>query len=99
MYGLPSQSSDDLSEALVTAVELQPSRIALFGYAHMPQLFPRQKRIDDSNLPDAAERFAMADLGHRQLTSAGYMPIGFDHFALPDDCLSRAAAQMITARP
>ena len=93
MYGLPSQSSDDLSEALVTAVELQPSRIALFGYAHMPQLFPRQKRIDDSNLPGAAERFAMADLGHRQLTAAGYMPIGFDHFALPDDSLSRAAAQ------
>jgi oxygen-independent coproporphyrinogen III oxidase len=93
MYGLPGQSIDDLSETLATAVELRPSRIALFGYAHMPQLFPRQRRIDGSALPGPEERFAMADLGYRQLTAAGYSAIGFDHFALPNDSLSRAAAQ------
>lgn len=93
MYGLPGQSIDDLSETLDTAIELQPSRIALFGYAHMPQLFPRQRRIDDRNLPGSEERFAMAELGYRQLTWSGYKAIGFDHFALPNDSLSRAAAE------
>ena len=93
MYGLPGQSIDDLSETLDVAIELQPSRIALFGYAHMPQLFPRQRRIDDSALPGPMERFAMADAGYRQLTGARYRAIGFDHFALPNDSLSRAAAQ------
>ncbi len=93
MYGLPSQGLDDLRETLDAAIELQPSRIALFGYAHMPQLFPRQRRIDDSALPGPVERFAMADAGYRQLTGAGYKAIGFDHFALPNDSLSRAAAQ------
>ena len=92
MYGLPGQSIEDLSETLDTAIALQPSRIALFGYAHMPQLFPRQRRIDDSNLPGSAERFAMAEMGYRQLTWAGYKAIGFDHFALPKDSLSLAAA-------
>lgn len=93
MYGLPGQSVDDLQATLDTTIKLAPSRIALFGYAHMPQLFPRQRRIDDSNLPGSAERFAMAQLGYRQLTWAGYMAIGFDHFALPNDSLSIAAAQ------
>lgn len=91
MYGLPGQSFDDLCKTLDTTVGLRPSRIALFGYAHMPQLFPRQRRIDDSTLPDSAERFAMAETGHHLLTQAGYIAIGFDHFALPDDSLSIAA--------
>lgn len=93
MYGLPGQSIEDLSATLETAVELQPSRVALFGYAHMPQVFPRQRRIDDSNLPGSADRFAMAERGYRQLTWSGYQSIGFDHFALPNDSLSRAAGR------
>lgn len=91
MYGLPGQSVDDLQGSLDTAIKLKPSRIALFGYAHMPQLFPRQRRIDDSKLPGSAERFAMAETGYQQLTQAGYTAIGFDHFARPDDSLSIAA--------
>ena len=90
MYGLPGQNLDDLCTTLDKAIDLQPSRIALFGYAHMPKMFPRQRRIDDSNLPDSAQRFAMAEVGHRQLTQAGYDGIGFDHFARPDDSLSIA---------
>ncbi|MFN3619110.1 oxygen-independent coproporphyrinogen III oxidase, partial [Sphingorhabdus sp.] len=91
MYGLPGQSQQDLFETLEITAGLAPDRIALFGYAHMPQLFPRQRRIDDSALPNSAERFAMAELGYRYFTKAGYAAIGFDHFAKPDDSLAIAA--------
>lgn len=93
MYGLPGQSVDDLQATLDTAIKLTPSRIALFGYAHMPQLFPRQRRIDDGELPGPAERFKLADIGYHQLVQAGFNAIGFDHFARPDDSLSVAAKQ------
>jgi oxygen-independent coproporphyrinogen-3 oxidase len=70
---------------------LRPERIALFGYAHVPNLVPRQRRIDASALPDIRERFAQAELGHGLLTAAGYQSVGFDHFARPDDALAVAA--------
>jgi oxygen-independent coproporphyrinogen-3 oxidase len=91
MYGLPGQTPDDLAATLEAAIALRPARIALFGYAHMPRLLPRQRRIDASDLPDLAARFAMAAQGHGTLTGAGYVPIGFDHFALPEDGMARAA--------
>ncbi|MEY4619959.1 MAG: oxygen-independent coproporphyrinogen oxidase [Pseudomonadota bacterium] len=91
MYGLPGQSQLDLLETLKITVRLSPDRIALFGYAHMPKLFPRQRRIDGSALPNSAERFAMAELGYEYFTKAGYTAIGFDHFARPDDSLARAS--------
>ena len=93
MYGLPGQSLDDLAATLEASVHMQPARIALFGYAHMPQLLPRQRRIDRSALPDLAARFDMAAQGHRLLTEAGYDAIGFDHFALSDDSIARAARE------
>jgi oxygen-independent coproporphyrinogen-3 oxidase len=92
MYGLPGQSEEDLAATLETSIRLRPSRIALFGYAHMPHLLPRQRRIAAADLPDMAQRFAMATLGHSMLTAAGYHAVGFDHFALPDDPLAQAAA-------
>jgi oxygen-independent coproporphyrinogen III oxidase len=91
MYGLPGQSQDDLFETLEITAGLAPDRIALFGYAHMPQLFPRQRRIDDSALPNSAARFAMAELGYDYFKRMGYSAIGFDHFAKPDDSLAVAA--------
>jgi len=91
MYGLPGQSSDDLAATLDAAIRLKPARIALFGYAHMPRLLPRQRQIDAEALPDLPTRFAMAAQGHDQLVAAGYRAIGFDHFALPDDSLALAA--------
>lgn len=91
MYGLPGQTQADLAETLELAVSFAPERIALFGYAHVPHLIPRQRQIDASDLPDQAKRFAMAESGYRFLTAAGYQPIGFDHFALPGDPLARAA--------
>jgi oxygen-independent coproporphyrinogen-3 oxidase len=90
MYGLPHQSMEDLQETLAETVAVAPERIALFGYAHVPHLIPRQRRIDASSLPDAEVRFEQARLGHEILTSAGYRSIGFDHFALPQDAMATA---------
>ena len=91
MYGLPGQSRDDLAGSLDLAASYGANRIALFGYAHVPHLIPRQKRIDASRLPGPEERFRMAELGHDRLVEAGYVPVGFDHFALPGDSLAQAA--------
>ena len=93
MYGLPGQTLPQLEATLDRAVELGADRIALFGYAHVPHMIPRQRRIDASALPDQAQRFAMADFGYRRLTAAGYVAIGFDHFALPHDPMAKAAAE------
>jgi oxygen-independent coproporphyrinogen-3 oxidase len=91
MYGLPGQTLDDLRRTLEQSVALEPDRIALFGYAHVPHLIKRQERIDDRALPGQRLRFAMAEAGHELLTAAGYRAIGFDHFALPGDALAQAA--------
>ncbi|MFC0590465.1 oxygen-independent coproporphyrinogen III oxidase [Novosphingobium aquiterrae] len=91
MYGLPGQTLDQLEATLERTVTLGADRIALFGYAHVPHMLPRQRRIDASALPDQAARFAMADFGYRYLTAAGYVPVGFDHFALPHDPMAMAA--------
>lgn len=93
MYGLPKQSLQDLDDTLAQAIQLRPSRISLFGYAHMPDMIPRQRRIDGEDLPDAELRFAQSALGHERLTKAGYVAIGFDHFALPTDSLAIAATE------
>lgn len=91
MYGLPGQTQDDLADALDRTVALGANRIALFGYAHVPHLIPRQRQIDAENLPGQDDRFAMAAAGYRKLTGMGYDPVGFDHFALPGDPLAQAA--------
>ncbi|MCX7283350.1 MAG: oxygen-independent coproporphyrinogen III oxidase [Novosphingobium sp.] len=91
MYGLPFQTDEILSDTLDRSVALGADRIALFGYAHVPHLIPRQQRIDASELPDQRARFRMASQGHARLSEAGYQPVGFDHFALPGDDLAIAA--------
>jgi len=93
MYGLPHQGAEELERTLIEAIRLRPERIALFGYAHVPHLIPRQRQIDGSALPDAEQRFYEAELGHRLLVEAGYEPIGFDHYALPEDPLAIAAEE------
>jgi oxygen-independent coproporphyrinogen-3 oxidase len=90
MYGLPGQTMADLEGTLRESVRLGADRIALFGYAHVPHLIPRQRRIDAENLPGQAERFDMAAMGHDLLLAEGYVPVGFDHFAKPNDPLARA---------
>lgn len=94
MYGLPGQSREDLLDSLHRTRVLGADRIALFGYAHVPHLIPRQRVIDASRLPDQAERFAMAGLGYAYLCTHGYVPVGFDHFARPGgDPLAHAALE------
>ncbi|PLK24362.1 oxygen-independent coproporphyrinogen III oxidase [Novosphingobium sp. TH158] len=90
MYGLPGQTMEDLEATLARTVELGADRVALFGYAHVPHMIPRQKRIDASALPGQDERFAMAAFGHEFFTRAGYVPVGFDHFARPGDPMAEA---------
>lgn len=91
MYGLPGQTLADLEHTLRRTLELGADRIALFGYAHVPHMIPRQRRIDASHLLGQADRFAMAQFGYQLLTGAGYVPVGFDHFAKPGDPLAVAA--------
>lgn len=91
MYGLPGQSLDDLNDSLEYTRLLEADRVALFGYAHVPHLVPRQKMIDDSALPDRDTRFEMARQGYQFFTGNGYEAIGFDHFALPSDPMAKAA--------
>ena len=93
MYGLPGQRWDDLEATLTRSIELGADRVALFGYAHVPQMIPRQRRIDASQLPDVKARFAMAARGAALLTRMGYRTIGFDHFARAGDPLAMAAQQ------
>jgi oxygen-independent coproporphyrinogen-3 oxidase len=93
MYGLPHQSEADLEDSLELTRKLGADRIAVFGYAHVPHLVPRQSMIREGELPGAAARFTMASEAHRILTAGGYHAIGFDHFALPHDPMARAAQQ------
>ncbi|WP_408588946.1 oxygen-independent coproporphyrinogen III oxidase [Novosphingobium sp.] len=91
MYGLPGQDDAILADTLDQSAAMGADRIALFGYAHVPHLIPRQRRIADDALPDQRARFRMAAEGHARLVDAGYEAVGFDHFALPGDDLARAA--------
>ncbi|WP_230293179.1 oxygen-independent coproporphyrinogen III oxidase [Croceicoccus sp. Ery5] len=92
MYGLPMQTQEDLVDSMHRTRVLGADRVALFGYAHVPHIVKRQAAIDDSQLPDAGARFAMASLGYSYFCTHGYAPVGFDHFAKPGhDPLARAA--------
>lgn len=93
MYGLPGQTFADLMGTIERTAALAPDRVALFGYAHVPHLIARQRRIDAAALPDAITRFRQAELGHLALVAAGYQPVGFDHFARPDDAIAVAARE------
>lgn len=91
MYGLPYQDDWILRDTLEKTIDLKPDRIALFGYAHLPAIIGRQKRIPEAALPRINARFQQSQLGYKMLCQAGYEPIGFDHFALPSDPLAIAA--------
>jgi len=92
IYGLPRQTLAGFLHTLNTIVLARPDRVAVYGYAHMPQKFKAQRQIDERELPDAAERLALLQVAIERLTAAGYCYIGLDHFALPGDDLSIALA-------
>ncbi len=90
IYGLPLQTLGTFGATLDRVIEMRPDRLAVYGYAHMPQLFKAQRQIRSADLPNAATRLALLQLTVDKLCSAGYMYIGMDHFALPQDGLAKA---------
>jgi oxygen-independent coproporphyrinogen-3 oxidase len=98
MYGLPGQGERDLHDSIDRTLALSADRAAVFGYAHVPHLIPRQRRIQASDLPDAEARFRAAELAYRRFAGAGYLPVGFDHFARPGDALAKAARAGVLKR-
>lgn len=92
MYGLPFQDLDGIERTVEAAVGLAPERLALFGYAHVPWMKRHQRLIDEKALPDPIMRWAHFQYASDCLGAAGYLPIGLDHFAKPDDALARAQA-------
>jgi oxygen-independent coproporphyrinogen-3 oxidase len=91
MYGLPHQNERDVVRTAELAASLNPSRLALFGYAHAPWFAKHQRLIDAAALPGAAERLRQAAVARKTLTGLGFTVIGLDHFARPDDPLAGAA--------
>ena len=91
MYGLPTQSEDDVRRTAARAAGMKPSRLAIFGYAHVPWMKKHQRLIDAAALPGAQERIAQAAAAREVLEQHGYQSIGLDHFALPEDNLAVAA--------
>jgi oxygen-independent coproporphyrinogen-3 oxidase len=92
MYGLPYQSTATVLSTVDRAVGLTPDRFALFGYAHVPWMKKHQLLIPEAALPDAAERFEQAEAAAARLIEHGYVRIGLDHFALPDDPMAKSLA-------
>jgi oxygen-independent coproporphyrinogen-3 oxidase len=93
IYGLPRQSLDSFNRTLDEVLTLQPDRIALYNYAHLPKLFKPQRRIVEAELPSPELKLELMTLAIGRLTRAGYLYIGMDHFARPADEL--AAAQRV----
>jgi oxygen-independent coproporphyrinogen-3 oxidase len=90
IYGLPLQSVRSFSATLDKIVAASPDRISVFNYAHLPRLFKTQKQIDEKQLPAPGEKLAILAHVIERLTGAGYVYIGMDHFARPDDELAIA---------
>jgi oxygen-independent coproporphyrinogen-3 oxidase len=91
IYGLPRQSPASFERTLAATTRLRPDRIAVYGYAHLPELFKAQRALDERELPNAAQRLELLEMTVEMLTGAGYVHIGMDHFALPHDELARAS--------
>ena len=93
IYGLPCQTPASFAQTISRMAALRPSRIALYAYAHLPQRFKPQRRIDTAALPSAEERVRMLGDAIAGFIAHGYVYIGMDHFALPEDALAVAKRQ------
>lgn len=98
IYGLPFQTVKSCIDTVEQALKLQPDRLSVFGYAHVPSFKAHQRKIDEPALPGAAERAEQAEAIALALTAAGYRRIGLDHFALPGDSLALAAERGLLHR-
>jgi len=93
IYGLPMQTPESFDRTLAQVVELRPDRIALYAYAHLPERFKPQRRIIAAELPTGASKVSMLSRSLSAFMDAGYVYVGMDHFALPDDALAVAKRQ------
>lgn len=93
IYGLPKQSPESFDRTLAQVVELKPDRIALYAYAHLPERFKPQRRINTLELPTGGAKISMLSRSLAAFMGAGYVYVGMDHFALPDDALAVAKRQ------
>jgi len=93
IYGLPQQTAESFERTMALVNQLRPDRIALYAYAHLPERFKPQRRIHIEQLPAAGDKVAMLSQAMTALMSAGYVYVGMDHFALPDDALAVAKRQ------
>ncbi len=91
IYGLPHQTVETLLRTIDLCADMRPDRIALFGYAHVPWMAKKQRLIDEAALPGPAERLRQSQAAAEALIAAGYVAIGLDHFARPDDAMALAA--------
>lgn len=93
LYGLPHQSRARMADSVQRVLSLQPDRVALYGYAHVPWMAKRQVMIPAEALPDAEERLGLFETARRLFVWDGYREIGIDHFARPGDGLAVAEAE------
>lgn len=94
VYGLPRQTEQSFTATLDAVIDLAPERIALFGYAHLPDKLPHQRLVERAGrVLDGFERASLLLLGIEKLTGAGYIHLGLDHFAKPGSLLAKAAAE------
>mgnify|MGYP001167336200 CR=1 FL=1 len=98
IYGLPRQNVAGFARTLDKIIAQRPDRLSLFNYAHMPHLFKTQRQINAAELPEPQEKLQILHNSINQLQQAGYVYIGMDHFALPDDELAIAQRQGILQR-
>ncbi|MGV6850821.1 MAG: oxygen-independent coproporphyrinogen III oxidase, partial [bacterium] len=85
IYGLPHQTIDSFAKTIEKVLEFRPDRLAIYNYAHMPEIFMPQKRILEKDLPSSDDKLKILSNTIQRLIEAGYVYIGMDHFALPDD--------------
>lgn len=90
IYGLPFQSVDSFKHTLEKIVHVMPDRISVFNYAHLPKIFKPQRRINEADLPSPTAKLEILQYIIHYLTESGYVYIGMDHFALPEDELAVA---------
>jgi oxygen-independent coproporphyrinogen-3 oxidase len=90
IYGLPSQTVESFSNTIDTVVSAQPDRLAVYNYAHLPHIFRAQRMIDSKDIPSPETKLQLMELTIDKLNAAGYVYIGMDHFARPDDELTIA---------
>ncbi|MGZ3236983.1 MAG: oxygen-independent coproporphyrinogen III oxidase [Burkholderiaceae bacterium] len=93
IYGLPKQNVITMGQTIAKVIKASPDRISLYNYAHLPHLFKMQKNILEEDLPSGETKLDMLSLSIKRLTEAGYVYIGMDHFAKPDDDLAVAQKQ------